>query len=104
MRRMKQEAVVKVKIRKGDKVRVLSSKDRGREGEVILVLPRKGKVVVGGINLLKHFTKKTDKEPGGIIEAEAPLWVSKVALLCPKCKKAVRLRKGRVCQNCRAKV
>lgn len=94
----------KVKIRKGDKVKILSGKDRGREGEVIRVFPKEGKIVVGGINLLKRFTKKTQTEPGGVVEAEAPLWVSKVALICPKCKKPVRLRRNRVCSNCGSKV
>lgn len=94
----------KLKIRKGDKVRVISGKDKGREGEVVRAIPEEGKVVVAGINIVKHFTKKTQKEPGGIIEAEAPLWASKVVLICPKCKKPSRLRKGRVCKNCKAEI
>ncbi len=96
--------MVKMKIKKGDKVRVLSGKDKGREGEVISVNPRLGKVVVSGINMLKSFRKKTQEEEGGIIEAEAPLTVSKAALICPKCKKAVRVGKGRVCRSCGANI
>ncbi|OGC53977.1 50S ribosomal protein L24 [candidate division WWE3 bacterium RIFCSPHIGHO2_01_FULL_48_15] len=94
----------KIKIRKGDKVKVLTGRDRGREGEVARVFPSEGKIIVGGINMLKRFTKKTQKEPGGIVEVEAPLSVSKVAFLCSKCKKASRLGKGRICKNCGAKV
>lgn len=93
-----------MKLRKGDKVRVLAGKDRGREGEVLRALPKENKVIVDGINLVKHFTKKTSKEPGGVIEKEAPLWVPKVAAICPKCKKAVRMGKNRVCKNCGEKI
>lgn len=93
-----------MKVKKGDKVRVLSGKDLGREGEVLRVFPKEEKVIVAGINKVAHFTKKTTKEPGGIIMKEAPLWISKIAFLCPKCKKAVRLGKGRICRNCGAKV
>lgn len=90
----------KMKIRKGDQVRVLSGKDRGREGEVLRVFPQDGKVVVAGINLLKSFTKKTKDSAGGIVEAEAPLRVSKLGVICPKCKKVSRLTKSRICRHC----
>ncbi len=93
-----------VKIKKGDKVRILSGKDRGREGVVIRALPQEGKVLVSGANMVKHFTKKTKDGPGGIVEAEAPLWDSKVGLICPKCKKVARLSKNRVCRRCGARV
>lgn len=96
--------MTKMKIRKSDKVRVLSGKDKGREGEVVRVNPQLGKIVVAGINMVKAFRKKTQEEEGGIIEMEAPLSASKVALICPKCKKSVRVGKGRVCKNCGAKV
>lgn len=103
-RNMRQETRYKMKIKKGDKVRITFGKDRGREGKVVRVIPDKGKVVVGGINMVKHFTKKTQDEPGGIVEKEAPIWASKVALVCPKCKKAVRVTKGRVCKSCGGKI
>ncbi|GMR19109.1 MAG: 50S ribosomal protein L24 [Patescibacteria group bacterium] len=95
--------VKKIKIRKGDKVKVLSGKDRGREGKVEKVLLAEGKVIVSGINVVKHFTKKTQDEPGGIVEREAPIGVSKIALVCPKCRKATRWSKNRVCKSCGAK-
>ena len=90
----------KTKIKKGDTVKVISGKDRGREGEVLRVFLQGGKVVVAGINMLKHFTKKTKDSAGGIVEAEAPLWASKVGVVCPKCKKVSRLTKSRVCRHC----
>lgn len=90
----------KLKIRKGDRVRIIVGKDRGREGEVMRVLPREKKVLVSGVNLVKHFTKKTKDSPGGVVEGEALLWISKVGVICPKCKKVTRLSRGRVCRNC----
>jgi large subunit ribosomal protein L24 len=101
---MKTEARVSLKIRKGDKVRVLSGKDKGREGEVQKTLPRQGKIIVAGVNLMKHFTKKSSSQPGGIHEHEAPLWAAKVALICPKCKKPTRLSRQRICRHCGQKV
>ncbi|MEX1061783.1 MAG: 50S ribosomal protein L24 [Patescibacteria group bacterium] len=93
-----------LKIKKGDKVRVLAGKDSGREGEVLAVSPKTGRVVVSGVNLLKHFLPKQagekGKQEGGIVEREAPLSAAKLAVICPKCKKAVRLGKNRVCKNC----
>ncbi|MEX0888005.1 MAG: 50S ribosomal protein L24 [Patescibacteria group bacterium] len=87
-------------IKKGDKVKVLAGKDRGREGEVLGVIPREGKVIVAGVNLLKSFTKKTKDSAGGIVEAEAPLWVAKVGVVCPKCKKVSRVTGLRTCRHC----
>lgn len=93
-----------MKIKKGDQVKVLSGKDKGREGEILRVLSREGKVIVSGINLLKSFTKKTKDSAGGIVEAEAPLWASKLGVICSKCKKISRLTKSRVCRYCRESV
>ncbi|KKW05988.1 MAG: 50S ribosomal protein L24 [candidate division CPR1 bacterium GW2011_GWC1_49_13] len=97
-----------LKIKKGDKVKVLAGKDAGKEGEVLAVNPKTSRVVVSGVNLLKHFLPKSKgakgQEEGGIVEREAPLASSKLAVICPKCKKAVRLGKNRVCKNCGAKI
>lgn len=90
----------KLKIRKGDTVRVISGKDRGREGEVLRILPGEGKLIVAGINMLKRFTKKTKDSAGGIVEAEAPFWASKVGIVCPKCKKVSRVTGSRTCRHC----
>lgn len=89
-----------LKIKKGDTIKVLSGKDRGREGEVLRVLPVERKLIVAGINMLKRFTKKTKDSAGGIVEAEAPLWASKVGVVCPKCKKVSRVTGLRTCRRC----
>jgi len=93
-----------MKIKKGDTVRVLSGKDRGREGDVLRVIPGERKIVVAGINMLKRFTKKTKESAGGIVAAEAPFWASKVGVVCPKCKKVSRLTGSRKCRHCGSSV
>ncbi len=71
-----------MKIRKGDRVRVLTGKDRGKEGEVISVHPRTGKVVVEGVNVAKRHQKPTRAmQQGGIIDKAMPVDVSNVALI-----------------------
>jgi large subunit ribosomal protein L24 len=80
------------KIKKGDKVIILSGKDRGKTGDVTKVMPTEGKVVVGGINMNARHRKPTQGSPtGGIDRMEAPLFTSKVALLDPKTGKATRV-------------
>jgi large subunit ribosomal protein L24 len=69
------------KIKKGDRVVVLSGKDKGRTGEVVRAMPKEGKVVVSGINVHARHTKPSQTNPqGGIERKEAPLHVSKVAI------------------------
>jgi large subunit ribosomal protein L24 len=69
------------KIRKGDKVVVLSGKDKGRTGEVVRAMPKEGKVVVAGVNIhARHRKASQDNPQGGIDRKEAPLHVSKVAI------------------------
>jgi large subunit ribosomal protein L24 len=71
-----------MKIRKGDKVRVLSGKDRGKEGEVIRAFPKDGKVIVEGVNVAKRHQKPTrSMQQGGIIDKALPIDVSNVALI-----------------------
>jgi large subunit ribosomal protein L24 len=82
-----------VKIRKGDKVVVLSGKDKGRHGEVIRSMPKEGKVIVAGVNVAARHRKPSQANPqGGIERREAPLHVSKVALEDPKTGKPTRVR------------
>ena len=82
-----------VKIKKGDKVVVLSGKDKGKHGEVLRSMPKLGKVVVSGINVHARHRKPSQTNPqGGIERKEAPLHVSKVALADPKTGKATRVR------------
>jgi len=81
------------KIRKGDKVVVLSGKDKGRTGEVIRSIPKDMKVVVSGVNVAARHRKPSQINPqGGIERKEAPMHVSKVAIVDPKDGKATRVR------------
>lgn len=81
-----------MKIKKTDKVVVISGKDKGKEGVVLEALPKKDKVVVEGVNIVKKHMKPTQANPeGGIEEFEAPIHVSNVALIDPKTKEATRI-------------
>ena len=74
-----------MKLRKGDQVMVLAGKDKGKTGEVTLVIPKEGKVVVNGINVVKRHTKPSSKHPqGGILELTKPIDVSKVMAVDPQ--------------------
>ena len=99
----------KVHVRSGDTVVVLSGKDKGKQGKVLQVSPKEGKVIVEGLNVVtKHVKPRRQGEQGGIVEAEAAMYASKVQLVCPKCSKATRTghkfledgSKVRVCKTC----
>ncbi|CAG1004785.1 MAG: 50S ribosomal protein L24 [Rhizobiaceae bacterium] len=79
------------KIRKGDKVVVLSGKDKGRTGEVLRVLPKDDKAVVRGINQVRRHQRQTQSQEGGIITKEAPIHLSNIALVDPKDGKPTRV-------------
>ena len=97
-----------MKIKKDDKVVVLSGKDKGKQGKVLIADPKGGKVVVEGVNVAtKHQKPRKQGEEGGIIKVSTPIYVSKLALYCPDCKKGVRVKKSlngdkkiRVCAKC----
>lgn len=98
----------KVHVKKDDTVVILSGKDKGKKGKVLEVSPTEGKVIVEGCNMVtKHVKPRRMGESGGIVKAEAPLYASKVMLVCPKCGKPTRLAhkildngtKERVCKN-----
>ena len=81
------------KIKKGDRVVVLSGKDKGKHGEVTKSMPKEGKVVVSGVNIITRHKKPSQTNPqGGLERAEAPLHISKVALEDPKTGRATRVR------------
>jgi large subunit ribosomal protein L24 len=81
------------KIKKGDKVVVLSGKDKGKHGEVTKAIHKEGKVIVKGVNIITRHRKPTQTNPqGGLEKAEAPLHVSKVALEDPKTGRPTRVR------------
>jgi large subunit ribosomal protein L24 len=75
-----------LKIKKGDRVRVLTGKDRGKEGEVMFAFPADGKVIVEGVNVAKKHQRATNATmQGGIIDKDMPIPVANVALLCSSC-------------------
>ena len=78
----------KLKIKKGDQVVVLSGDDKGKTGEVVKSMPKEGKVVVQGVNLVKRHTKPSQTTPGGIVTKEAPINVS---IVDPKSGKASKI-------------
>lgn len=81
------------KIKKGDEVVVLSGKDKGKTGNVTQVIPKDGKVIVSGVNMIARHRKPTQQNPqGGIDRYEAPMAISKVAIADPKDGKATRVR------------
>ncbi|MCO8125739.1 50S ribosomal protein L24 [Acidimicrobiia bacterium EGI L10123] len=98
-----------MKIRKGDTVRVLTGKDRGKEGEVIRAIPERGKVIVAGVNLAKKHQRPLNATmQGGIIDKDMPIPVANVAIVCGDCGPTrVGYRfdddgtKVRVCKKCR---
>ena len=81
------------KIKKGDRVVILSGKDKGKHGEVTKAMPKDGKVIVSGVNIITRHKKPTQGNPqGGLERSEAPLHVSKVALEDPKTGRPTRVR------------
>ena len=99
-------------VKKGDTVVVLSGKDKGRQGKVQGTMPKAGKVVVEGVNMVTCHTKpRRQGEEGGIVRREAALYASKVQVVCPKCGKPTRVahkiengKKSRVCKHCGAEL
>jgi large subunit ribosomal protein L24 len=79
------------KIRKGDKVVVLTGKDKGRNGEVLRVMPKDDKAVVRGVNIVRKHQKPSQSQEGGIISKEAPIHISNIAIADPKDGKATRV-------------
>lgn len=98
-----------MKIRKGDRVEVLTGKDRGKQAEVTFAFPAEGKVIVDGANVAKRHQKPTrSTRQGGIIDKEMPMRVDNVAVICPSCQKPTRVgfrfdpdgSKIRICRKC----
>ena len=99
-------------IKKGDTVVVLSGKDKGKQGKVLEVQPKAGKVIVENINMVsRHQKPRQQGESGGIIKKEAPIYACKVMRVCPKCNKPTRPaskvsgdKRVRVCKKCGAEI
>lgn len=99
----------RLKIKKGDTVKVVAGKDKGKEGKVIQVFPALGKVVVDKVNIYKkHLRPQKRGQSGQIIEFSAPLNISNVVLICQQCAKTTRIgfqtaadgKKVRLCKKC----
>jgi large subunit ribosomal protein L24 len=103
-----------MRVRKNDQVLVLSGNYKGKKGKVLKVFPEQGRVIVEGVNFIKRHSRPTQQNPqGGIVEKEAPIHVSNVMVVCPKCTTPARMGKQivmdetrnrknnvRVCKNC----
>jgi large subunit ribosomal protein L24 len=99
-------------IRKGDQVRVISGRSKGKSGRVLFVDPKKRTVTVEAANIIKRHTRPNPQKnvKGGILEKEGPIQISNVLLLCPECNKHTRVghkvlpdgSKSRVCRRCGA--
>jgi large subunit ribosomal protein L24 len=104
--------VAQLFVKKGDTVVVLSGKDRGARGRVLLTMPKVNRVLVEGVNRVKKHTKLTTNQrgaqTGGIVTQEAPVHASNVQIVCPNCSKPTRIgyrrddegRSVRVCRKC----
>lgn len=100
-----------MKIKKGDKVKVLLGKDRGKEGTVQFILRKERKVFVEGVNIYKRHVRKMGDTKGGIIDIPKPLDISNVGIICPNCKKVTRVgfkvvdsSKVRICRKCKKEI
>jgi large subunit ribosomal protein L24 len=98
-----------MKIKKNDMVKVISGNARGKMGKVLKVFPEMDRIIVEKVNLIKRHTRQTGQgQQGGIIEKEAPIAISNVLLICPKCNRPTRTgaakladdRKVRRCNKC----
>jgi large subunit ribosomal protein L24 len=101
---------VRIRLKKNDLVEVITGKEKGKSGKILKVLREKNQVLVEKVNIIKRHTRPSPTTgQGGIVEKEAPLTVSKVMLICPKCATATRFRmtvtaekkKSRVCRKCK---
>ncbi len=98
----------KLKLKKGDKVIILAGKDKGKTGVIEKVFVKSRSVLIPKLNLVKKHVKVTKENPaGGVIDAERPIPISKVELICPNCSKRARVgykitgkEKKRICKRC----
>jgi large subunit ribosomal protein L24 len=99
-----------MKIKKGDKVKIMRGKDRGKDGQVLQIVKKDSKLVVEGLNLrFRHLRPRKANEKGQRVEFPAPIHSSSVMLVCPKCSKPTRVGynvsdksvKERACKKCK---
>lgn len=87
---------MKIHIKKGDKVKVISGSNKGQEGNVLMIMTSKYRALVEGVNKVKKHNKPTQDEPGGIVEKEAPIHISNLMLVDPKSGEATRVGRKEV--------
>ena len=100
--------IKKIHVKTGDTVKVISGEEKGKQGKVVAVSPKEGKLIVEGVNMVsKHVKPRQMGQEGGIIKTEGAMYASKVMLVCPKCNAATRVgrkveddSKLRVCKKC----
>lgn len=85
------EIKMKFKIKKGDTVKVVAGSHKGKTGEVAEIITQKNRAIVNGVNIVKKHMKPTNNNPGGIVEMEAPIHISNLALLDPKSNTPTRV-------------
>lgn len=99
----------KVHVKTGDTVKIISGRDRGKQGKVIAVSPKEGKVIVEKRNMVsKHVKPRKMGDPSGIVQAESAIYACKVQVVCPRCGKQTRVghkiladgKKERICVKC----
>jgi large subunit ribosomal protein L24 len=101
-----------MKLKKGDNIKVIRGKDKGKDGKVDKVFPKDGKVLVGNVNLYKrHMKARSQGQPSEIVTVTKPLPEENVVLVCPKCHKTTRVgykiekdRKVRICRKCKKEI
>lgn len=101
-----------MKLKKGDEIKVIKGKEKGKTGKVEKVFPKLNKVLVANINTYKrHLKARSQNQPSEIVTLTKPLSLANVSLICPKCKKQVRVSykiekgiKSRICKNCKSEI
>lgn len=101
-----------MKLKKGDNIKVVRGKDKGKTGKIDKVFPKKGKVLIANINLFKrHLKARSQGQPSEIVTLNKPLNEESVVLVCPKCHKETRVgyklikdKKTRICKKCESEI
>jgi large subunit ribosomal protein L24 len=106
MARQREESRTRIRIRKNDVVEIISGRDRGKRGKVLMVLPEKARVVVQGVNFIKKHTRPNPQKniKGGIAEREAPIHVSNVMIVSPDDDKRTRIGSKRLPDGRKARI
>lgn len=101
-----------MKLKKGDNVKIMSGKDRGKTGVIMAAFPESGRITIDGLNVFKKRSKpRKQGEKGQVVAVSRPMAASKVMIVCPNCKEPTRLggrtegnRKVRYCKKCQASI